>query len=190
MRKIVTIFKNIRIIAKRNAMNKERLTSIFDKNRPNTQMSEDETKFFFTIMLSKDENISKDINEIDKTSEIYKHFEPLTNGFQMQIFLKRLEHLAKMKISLGAFLLIAIRLESAGSAVMYSYYIFHKLPKNCFIGIDEVTMKLFPWGFFSEEQLKAMWDEQKVKLDDGLDECTCYGAPDNLLDYVEFWEKE
>lgn len=175
---------------KRNVMNKERLTSIFDKNRPNTPMTQDETMMFFNIMMSKDENISKDIDEIDKTSELYKHFEPLIKGFQMQVFLKRLEHLAKMKISLGAFLIIVIHLESAGSAVMYAYYIFHKLPKNCFIGVEEVSSKLFPWGFFSEEQLKAMWDAQKVRKDDGLDECTCYGAPDNLLDYVEFWEKE
>jgi hypothetical protein len=95
-----------------------------------------------------------------------------------------------MKISLGAFLMIAIHLESAGIAVMYAYYISQKLPKNSFIDIDEASTKLFPWGFFSEEQLNAMWDAQKVRPDDGLDECTCYGAHDNLLDYVEFWEKE
>ncbi len=175
---------------KRNTMNKERLTSIFDKYHPNTPMTEGENMFTIRLMFSTDENLRKDINEIDKESEIYKYFEPLINGFQMQVFLKRLEHLAKMKISLGAFLITAIHLESAGSAVMYAYYMFHKLPKNCFIGIEEVGTKLFPWGFFSEEQLKAMWSEQKVKLEDSLDECTCYCAPDNLLDYKEFWEKE
>ncbi len=171
-------------------MNKERLTSIFDKNRPSTAMDEDLTNFFLSIMLSKDENLAKDINEVDKESEIYKHFEPLIKGFQMQVFLKRLEHLAKMKISLGAFLLIAVHLESAGAAVMCAYYTFHKLPKNCFIDVNQVSTKLFPWVFFSKEQLNEMWDEQKVRPDDGLDECHCYGAPDNLLDYVEFWEKE
>jgi hypothetical protein len=171
-------------------MNKQRLTDIFNKNRPGTPMTEDETRFSIHLMMSRDENLLKDINEADKESELYKHFEPLIKGFQMQIFLKRLEHLAKMKISLGAFLMIAIHLENAGSAVMYAYYIFNKLPKNCFIGIEEVSAKLFPWGFFSNEQLEKMWDEQKVKIEDGLDECTCYGAPDNLLDYAEFWEKE
>lgn len=173
-------------------MNKERLTSIFDKYhyRPSTPMTQDETMMFFNIMMSKDENISKDINEIDKTSELYKHFEPLIKGFQMQVFLKRLEHLAKMKISLGAFLIIAIHLESAGNAVMYAYYMFHKLPKNSFISVDVVGSTLFPWGFFSEKQLSEIWKEQKVRPDDGLDECTCYGAHDNLLDYTEFWEKE
>ena len=130
-------------------MNKERLTSIFDKNRPSTAMDEDLTNFFLSIMLSKDENLAKDINEVDKESEIYKHFEPLIKGFQMQVFLKRLEHLAKMKISLGAFLITAIHLESAGSAVMYAYYMFHKLPKNCFIGVKKFN-KILSLGFLFE----------------------------------------
>lgn len=171
-------------------MNKERLTSIFDNHRPDTQMDDDECKFVMNLMLSRDENFKMDMNDVDKESEIYKHFEPIVKGFQMQVFQKRVEHLGKMKISLGAFLMIAIHLNSPGDAVMYAYYLFHKLPKNTFVTIDEVSMKVFPWGFFSEKQLKDMWDAQKVRLDDGLDECHCYGAPDNLLDYAEFWEKE
>jgi len=139
--------------------------------------------------MSKDGELQKDVNELDKESEIYKHFKPMIDAFQLQVFLKRLEHMAKLKISLGAFIMIAQHLNSPGDAVMYAYYMFHKLPANCFVGIEEVSVKLFPWGFFSEEQLKAIWDAQKVRVDDGLDECTCYGAHDNLLDYVEFWQK-
>jgi len=171
-------------------MNKQRLTDIFDKNRPGTEMDKDETTLFFNIYMSKDKIFSEDINEVDKSSEIYKHFEPIVKAFQMQVFLKRLEHLAKLKISFGAFIMIALHLNNAGDAVMHAYYLFHKLPKNSFVGVDEVAKVLFPWGFFSEEQLHEIWDEQKVRVDDGLDECTCYGAPDNLLDYAEFWEKE
>jgi len=177
-------------LIKIKTMNKQRLTKIFDENRPSTPMTEDETKFFMHLIMSSDENLAKDINEVDKNSEIYKHFKRLVDGFQMQIFLKRLENLAKMKISFGAFLMIAIHLYNAGIAVMYAYYIFHKLPKNCFVGAEEVSAKLFPWGFFSDEQLEKMWDAQKVLSSDGLDECHCIGAPDNLLDYYEFWEKE
>lgn len=171
-------------------MNKERLTDIFDKNRPSTEMGEEEMRIMMHMMLSKDPELSSDINELDKESEAYKQLKPLINGFQMQIFLKRLEHLAKMKISLGAFIILAQHFDSPGIAVMYAYYLFHKLPKNSFIGINEVAMTCFPWGFFSEEQLARMWEEQKVRPDDGLDGCHCYGAPDNLLDYAEFWEKE
>jgi hypothetical protein len=171
-------------------MNKQRLIDIFEKNHPHTQMSENEMILFLTIIMSRDKIFDKDINEVDKTSEIYKHFEPIVNGFQMQIFLKRLEHIAKLRISFGAFIMIAFHLNNPGDAVMYAYYLFHKLPKNSFVGVDEIANVLFPWGFFSEEQLHKMWDEQKVRDDDDLNSCTCYGVHDNLLDYVEFWEKE
>lgn len=171
-------------------MDKQRLIDAFTKNTPRTQMSEEETMIMMKLMLSKEPEFSCDVNELDKNSEVYKHFKPLINGFQMQIFLKRLEHLAKLRISLSAFIAIAQHLESAGDAVMYAYYLSHKLPKDSFVGIQEIAGILFPWGFFSKEQLNAIWDEQKVREDDGLDECHCYGAHDNLLDYVEFWEKE
>jgi hypothetical protein len=153
-------------------------------------MSEQETKIMINLMLSTDAALSTDINELDKKSKLYKHFEPLIKGFQMQIFLKRLEHLANLRITLGAFIMIAQHLNSAGDAVMYAYYLFHKLPANSLIGANEVSEQLFPWGFFSAEQLEKIWDIQKVRKDDGLDECTCYGAHDNLLDYVETWKKD
>lgn len=190
MKKHVTNYRNFRNIVKINAMNRERLTSIFEKNHPKTPMTEDESKMTIRILMSEEPELLKDINDVDKNSEIYKHFEPIINGFQMRVFLSRLEHHAKLKISFGAFLMIAIHLDSAGTAVMYAYYLFHKKhPADKFIDITKVTLELFPWGFFSEKQLDEMWKEQKVKADDGLDECTCCGAPDNLLDYVEFWEK-
>ena len=171
-------------------MNKQKLIDIFNENLPNTPMSEQEIEIAINLMMSKDENLNKDLNELDKESEIYKHFKPLINGFQMQIFLKRLEHMAGLKITLGAFIMIAQHLNSAGEAVMYAYYLFYKLPANILIGTDEVSIKLFPWGFFSEEQLRNIWDKQKVRPDDGLDELTCYGTHDNLLDYFEYWNKE
>lgn len=33
-------------------MNKQRLTKIFDENRPSTPMTEDETKFFMHLIMS------------------------------------------------------------------------------------------------------------------------------------------
>lgn len=171
-------------------MNKQRLIDAFEQNKPLTPMSEQESRIMINLMFSTDSALSTNINELDKNSEIYKHFEPLIKGFQMQIFLKRLEQLAGLKITLGAFIMIAQHLNSAGDSVMYAYYLFNKLPANSLIGINEVSEQLFPWGFFSDEQLEKIWDTQKVRKDDGLDECTCYGAHDNLLDYVEFWKKD
>lgn len=169
-------------------MNKQRLISAFEANLPQTPMSEEETRLALFLMTSKDSNINCDINEVDKSSEIYQHFKPLIDAFQMQVFFKRLEHLTSLRITLGAFLMIAQHLNSAGSAVMHAYYLHTKLPANTLVGVTEVSMQLFPWGFFSDEQLKTIWDAQKVRQDDKLDVCTCYGAHDNLLDYIEIWK--
>ena len=64
------------------------------------------------ILMSKDPELSCDVNDLNKESETYKQLKPLIDGFQMQIFLKRLEHVAEMKISLGAFIILAQHFDS------------------------------------------------------------------------------
>lgn len=51
-------------------------------------------------------------------------------------------------------------------------------------------MDLFPWGFFSKEQLNRIGGLQKVKKED-IDKSVdvCHGSPDNMLDYNETWGK-
>jgi len=169
-------------------MAKNRLIEIFEKHIPSTQMSEEEMMVLMNLLLSKDEEFKKPIEELDKTTELYKHFKPLLEGFQMQVFLSRLKHMTSLRITLGAFIVIAQHLNSAGSSVMHVFYLHNKLPANTLVSVEVISMKLFPFGFFSEKQLNDIWDEQKVRADDGLDECTCVGAHDNLLDYKEMWE--
>jgi hypothetical protein len=139
-------------------------------------------------MSSKDPNVGRDIHEVDKSSEIYKHFKPIIDAFQMQVFLNKLEHLTTLRITLGAFLMLVFHLETAGHATMYAYYLHLKLPENALIGTGDIS-SIFPWGFFSDKQLHSIWSLQKVRHDDELDECTCCGAHDNLLDYIETWKK-
>lgn len=166
-----------------------RLVKLFEDNKPNTEMSAEEMRVMMGILLSKEPAFKTPIDELDKDSEIYESFRPLLEGFQLQVFSMKLKQLTTLRISLGAFIMLSQHFKSAGDAVMYAFYLCHKLPINTFVDASTVTSKLFPFGFFSNEQLNEMWDKQKVKFDDGLDECTCIGAPDNLLDYVEFWEK-
>lgn len=171
-------------------MNNQRLINAFESNPPNTPITEEEFRIGIYITMSDDVNLGCEINSLDEESEVYKHFKPMIKGFQMQIFLKRLELLAGLKITLGAFIMVAQHLNSAGDAVMYAYYLSRLFPKGSLIDVDGITMKAFPMGFFSEEQLKNIWDAQKVRPNDGLDECHCYGAHDNLLDYVETWKND
>ena len=142
-------------------MSKEILHKLFDDNQPNTPMSEDESKFFMGMILSKDPVYNTDFNFIGKDSEIYKHFKPVFEAFQVQVFLKRLEVLTSLRISLGALIMIAMQLESAGNAVMYAYYLNYKRQPHTLITIDVFARELFPWGTFSPEQLNAIWAGQK-----------------------------
>jgi hypothetical protein len=166
---------------------KERLKKIFEKHTPHTEMDSDEMMVFMKLLMSKDEAIGTDIYELDKNSEIFKHFKPLLEGFQMQVFLSRLKHMTTLRISLGAFIAIAQHLLSAGSAVMHAYYLHSKLPENTLITLDVVSRQLFPMGFFSEDQLNRIWEEQKTNRDE-VGEMKCIGSPDNLLDYAECWD--
>ena len=83
-------------------MNKQKLIDIFEKHNPRTQMSTDETMTMFNLLMTKDPNLTCDLNEIDVESEIYKHFKPLIKAFQSQVFLSRLKALTSLKITLGA----------------------------------------------------------------------------------------
>lgn len=167
-------------------MNKQKLIDIFEKHIPRTQMSEDETMTMFNLLMLEDPNFSCDIEEIDKNSEIYKHFKPLIEAFQAQVFLSRLKHLTTLKMSLGALIILMHHMESAGKAVMLVFYLYYKLPANKLITIETIT-ELFPWGFFSDEQLNEIWDAQKVGTDDRKG-FKCIGAPDNMIDYLESWK--
>lgn len=169
-------------------MTKKRLVEIFEKHNPRTQMTEGELWIAMGLMLTMEQEFHKPIEELDKRTKTYKHFKPLIDGFQMQVFLSRLKHMTSLRITLGAFIMIAQHLNSAGSAVMHVFYLHHKLPANTLVDVNVVSMNLFPFGFFSEKQLNEIWDEQKVRPEDGLDECTCIGAHDNLIDYLEFWK--
>jgi len=167
-------------------MNKQKLVDIFEKHTPKTEMSEDETLAMVNLLMSKDPNISCSLEEIDKESEIYKHMKPLVDAFQAQVFLSRLKHFTSLKISLGALVLLMHHMESAGAAVMMTFYLYNKVPENTIITIETIS-EIFPWGFFSDQQLKDIWGAQKVDYDT-CKEYTCIGAPDNMIDYLESWK--
>lgn len=167
-------------------MNRNKLISIFNKHNPQTQMTKDETMFMMNAMLSEDPNYSCDINDMDKESELYTHFQPLLESFTAQVFLKRIEAMTTLKMSIGALVVLMHHMESPGNAVMYAFRLHDKLPKNSIVTVDKLA-EVFPWGFYSETQLTEIWDAQKVAMDDRKG-YTCVGAQDNMIDYLEIWE--
>jgi hypothetical protein len=167
-------------------MNRNKLIGIFDKHNPNTAMGQDETMFMMNAMLSDDKNFSCPIDMMDEDSGLTSHFKPLIESFVAQVFLKRIEALTTLKMSIGALVILMHHMESPGSAVMYAYHLRNKLPKETVVTAEKLGV-VFPWGFFSETQLKEIWDAQKVGVDD-REGYTCIGAPDNMIDYLEMWK--
>ena len=100
--------------------------------------------------------------------------------------MKRLESFTTIKMTLGAFAILMQHIPSPGAGVMYAFYMHNKLPENTLVTV-ETFAELFPWGFFSEQQLSEIWSAQKVRTDDSKG-FACVGAPDNMIDYVEIWK--
>ena len=79
-------------------MNKQKLVNIFEKHSPMSPMTMEESKIMVNIMMSKEDVFSIDINEIDKGSNIYKHFEPLITAFQTKVFINRIKNFTTFKL--------------------------------------------------------------------------------------------
>ena len=169
-------------------MDKQKLIDAFESREPRTPMTEDETHFFMNILLSGESELNADVNELDKESETYKHFKPLIESFVAKVFLKRLELLTTLKMSVGALIILMMHMESPGACVMYAFYLHHKLPPNTLVTVGTFA-EAFPWGFFSNKQLIEIWDIQKVGNDDMPEEWHCHGGRDNAIDYTETWVK-
>jgi len=179
-----------------------RLIKLFLDNKPETQMTSDEWRTMLNILMSKEPAFKIPIEELDVKSEIYQHFKPLIEGFQLQVFLSRLKHVAKMRITLGAFIMIAQHLESAGTSVMYVYYLWLKLKPHTLITTTVLCEELFPWGFFSTEQLNSIWGAQKLTAEENKlrkeknakKRLTLtpimFDGSDNLIDFQESWIKD
>ena len=161
-------------------------TVVFPK--PNSPLSEEESMLLIGILMSGKDELNIPIDEIDKDSEFYEQIKPQLNEFEVQVFLKRLEVLTSLKMTMGALAMFAQRFNTVADVVMYAFYLHLKLEPNSVVDLEVYTTKLFPFGMFSAEQMREIWESQKVIKED-MKGFSCYGAPDNLLDYKEIWEK-
>jgi len=99
--------------------------------------------------------------------------------FVFQVMEKRIEHCFTFKIIDERVLLaLSIWAESAGSAILYLWYIQGWCFKNNIKEIDYETLgiRIFSRGIFSEKDLKSVWENQKVQHK-GMES-------DNLIDYA------
>jgi hypothetical protein len=77
-------------------------------------------------------------------------------------------------------LLLAYVAKSAGIAILYLWYLQWWCKKNGVseLNLDKACTEVFPWGFFKESDLQAVWDSQKVSVPENS---SMYS--DNLVDY-------
>lgn len=167
---------------------KEKLAEIFSKNLPRDPLTEEESMLLIGMFMSGKDELNIPISEIDKNSDFYKEIKPVLEAFEIKVFLKRLEVLSTVKMTMGVLAMIMQRIHSVADVVMYAYHIHTKLQPNTLVDLNVFSRTLFPLGMFSAQQLREIWDAQKVSKEDvvGL---TGIGAYDNLIDYKEMWEK-
>jgi ABC-type metal ion transport system substrate-binding protein len=99
--------------------------------------------------------------------------------FLVQVMEKRIEHCFTFKvIDERVLLALSIWAESAGSAIIYLWYVQGWCFKNKVKEVDfEIfSTRIFPMGIFSEKDLKSVWEKQKVQKN-GMES-------DNLIDYA------
>ena len=159
----------------------EKIVRVFKENYPATELTEDEMRILFSILLNKEDFFKIDVNQIDKESEFYSHFKPVLESVAIKILLNRLEANSTIKMTAGALIMLANYITYPGDAVMYAYYMHIMLPAYTLVDIEIFSKELFPMGLFSREQLSTIWDAQK-----GRPEGITSGM-DNLLDYQENW---
>lgn len=93
------------------------------------------------------------------------------NSFLFRLIKKRIELMHSYLLDDAATLMISAVSHSPGEAVMYCNYLQWKsntenLP---IITLNDLCIKIFPFGFFSHESLNKAWDNQKIKGDNMLD---------------------
>jgi hypothetical protein len=99
--------------------------------------------------------------------------------FVFQVMEKRVEHCFTFRfIDERALLALSIWVESAGVSIIYLWYIQAWCFKNNVREVDFETlgMRIFLRGIFSKEDLKSVWDNQKLKTNS-------MSESDNLIDY-------
>lgn len=126
-------------------------------------MTEDNTKFFMSLLMSKDDEVR---NEIPK----------IVNFWSFKAMEKRLEVCHKYTLDNRSKIFIFVLTDGTiGQMVMYITYLQYVAKKRNWRSISiEQLADIFPMGFPSKEDLSKLWDSQKVEN---------VGGSDNLLDY-------
>lgn len=125
----------------------------------------DANMFLLAELLSKKSVPLESVDEKDKY-------------FLYQVIEKRIKHCFTFKVEDARVIVYLSSIaDTAGKAVMYLTYLQYRCKKTGteVLTLDDVA-KFFGSGFLSEDDLKTIWDKQKINKGDK-------NGSDNLLDY-------
>jgi hypothetical protein len=148
------------LIMRPNAVETEFCEFLADK--ANVPMTQENTEMYIRFTMNPSIPVPTD----------EKEFEELP--FQVKVLAKRFEYL-NIKVDLGVILFLSMLCDRVGLLVIYATMVAYLAKKK---GITDLKFedfaRLYPMGFYSEEDMKTAWDKQKIP-----------GAmPDNLVDYA------
>jgi len=154
------------MITEEEAVKEDAIENLFCKKfekLPRHQMTEDVSKIFIQLCFSKRNDI---VIPEDKKPFLYKLIEKRLSLFTYEIKDSRI------------ILFLAMVAQTPGTAVMYLTYLQYYCKKHNIreITFDNFSMEIFPMGFPSDEDLHTLWEETKVKRNEG-------GAA-NLVDFI------
>lgn len=139
-------------------------------------MTEDQSDLLFAILTNlvgfNEQEVLARLGD-DITGEfMFRLHESMEKRFQV-----RLDIFVKMMLSFS----IA---NNPGQLVMYYAYLQYKAYKldKTLIDLNDFTRLIFANGFLNEEDLRVIWENQKVRVPEGS-----FGS-DNLLDYGSAYE--
>lgn len=159
---------------------------LVDKTNPDKPMDE-ETMGIFLSLIKAEKTDPKFMEVMTLEDESLKS----DAMWVPKIFVSRLNELSTVRLTRAAAISIIVNLTSAGSAVMFAYYIHRKCAPDSLVTMETLG-EIFPMGFISEKQQNELWDAQKLYGEEAQEEAKplqCYMVPDNLIDYVGAWKE-
>lgn len=107
--------------------------------------------------------------------------------FLFQLIVKRIEHCFTYTVKEQKLVLfLAMLTESPGNAVLLMWYLQWWCFKNNIkdLTLDLICTRVFPMGFFSNDDLSKIWDAQKVDREgSGSDNLVDYNAAGNSIHF-------
>ncbi|MDX1286299.1 MAG: hypothetical protein R3182_14870 [Draconibacterium sp.] len=159
----------------------KKLEKIIEGIRPDCPLTDEQIEGQLMLLMSSTPHL---------TQIITPNSSLLEDDPGMEAFVRRLDALTSLKITLRATLFIGLHIKTFGDAVIYAYYLHRKCEPDSVITLEFLVENIFPMGVLSDDQKSYIWENQKTSREEMRGYEMVMMGVDNLLDYKVTWEKE